>query len=179
MKTKVLALIAGSMMVSSLGFAAPISNVAPGDTTVGYSHYSLSHSNDNDEFYLEHALSDKFILGIQQNNNTVRGNGNGNTTDVYAQYKIDPNIRLILGNRNYDYAPVDNKVFYGIGANTNLGPKLDGYASVITSSATTEWQAGVNYALSEKVGLNLGYKSSKDKYYSTYDGIGIGVNYKF
>jgi len=178
MKTKILALITGSMLASSIGFAAPISDASPGQTTVGYNHYSLSHSTDNDNFYLENALSDKFTVGIEQNNNSA-GNADWKTTDVYAQYKVEPNIRLILGNRNYDYGNVSNKVFYGVGVNTTLAPKLDGYASVITNSTTTEWQTGVNYALSNKVGVNVNYKSNKDKNDVTYNGLGVGVNYKF
>lgn len=178
MKTKILALLTGSMLASSIGFAAPLSDVTTGQTTVGYNHYSLSHSTDNDSLYLENTISDKLTLGIEHNSNSVHST-DWNTTDVYAQYKLDPKVRLILGNRNYDYTGPDNKVFYGVGVNTNLAPKLDGYASVITNSNTTEWQTGVNYTLSDKVGLNVNYKSNKDKYYQTYDGVGVGLNYKF
>jgi len=179
MKRKILVLITGSMLASSIGFTAPIGNLTPGETTIGYNHYNLSHSTNDDSFYVESAVSDKFTLGIEHNNNSADYAQDWNTTDVYAQYKLDPNIRLILGNRNYDYGNQSNKVFYGVGVATNLAPKLDGYASVITNNYTTEWQTGVNYALSDKVALNANYKSNKDKNYSTYDGVGIGLNYKF
>ena len=82
------------------------------------------------------------------------------TPPIYAQYKLDPNIRLIAGNRDYDYS--NSKMYIGIGVDTKLAPKLDGYASVITSSYTTEWQAGVNYAMSTMFPLNVAYKNNKD-----------------
>lgn len=179
MKRKILTLITGSMLVSSIGFAAPITDLSLGETMIGYNHYNMSHSTNNDNFYLESAISDKFTLGIEHNNNSADYAQDWNTTDIYAQYKLDPNVRLILGNRNYDYGNSSNKVFYGVGATMNLAPKLDGYASVITNSYTTEWKTGVNYALSDKVGLNVNYKSNKDDDYATYDGVGIGLNCKF
>ncbi|MBP2649816.1 MAG: hypothetical protein H6Q74_641 [Firmicutes bacterium] len=178
MKKKVLVLITGAMLASSVGFAAPLSDSAQGETTIGYNYYGLSHNTDNNSFYVEGAISDKLTLGIERNNNSS-GNGNDwNTTDIYAQYKLDPNVRLIIGDRDYDYTD-NNKVFYGVGLTTNLAPKLDGYASVITNNYTTEWQAGVNYALANNVSLNVGYKSNKDDNYDTYDGVGIGLNCKF
>lgn len=177
---KVLALITGSMLASSIGFAAPITDSATGQTTIGYNHYGLTNSTDDDSIYLENAISNKFTLGVEHNSNSGTYEGDWNTTDVYAQYKLDPNVRLILGNRNYDYGGQSNKVFYGIGASTNLAPKLDGYASVITNNYTTEWQAGVNYGITDAIGLNVNYKSTKDdNYKKTYDGVGVGVNYKF
>jgi phosphate-selective porin len=179
MKMKILVLIASSILTSSIGFAAPINNLASGETTIGYNYYDMSHDANNNSFYLENAISDKFTLGVEHNNYSANSYADWNTTDVYAQYKLDPNVRLILGDRNYDYDNQSNKVFYGVGFTTNLAPKLDGYASIITNSYTTEWQAGVNYALSDKLALNANYKSNKDNNYSTYDGIGIGLNYKF
>ena len=178
MKIKILALVIGSLVTSSIGFAAPINNAAQGETTIGYNYYNMSNSTNNDSFYLENALSDKFTLGIEHNNYSANP-GDWNTTDIYLQYKIDPNVRLILGDRDYSYGNQSNKVFYGVGVTTNLAPKLDGYASVITNSSTTEWQAGVNYALTNQLGLNVSYKSNKDDHYATYNGVGIGLNYKF
>jgi len=183
MKRKMLALLTGSMLISSVGFAAPITESMTGETTVGYNHYNMSygHNNnaDNDSVYLENAVSDKFTLGVEHNSNTDDYNATWNTTDIYAQYKVDQNVRLIVGNRNYDYGIQTNRMFYGIGVTENLGPKLDGYASVIGNDYTSEWQAGVNYALSDKTAINVNYKSNKDDYYPTYEGLGIGINCKF
>lgn len=177
MKKKILAFVTGFTLVSSIGFAAPLNNLSSGETAIGYDYYNMSHSADNNSYYLESAVSDKFTLGIERNNYTGSYNDNWNSTDVYAQYKLDPNIRLIVGNRDYDYS--GSKVYVGVGATTNLAPKLDGYASVISSSYTTEWQAGVNYALNDNVSLNVNYKNNKDDHYPTYSGLGVGLNYKF
>ncbi len=175
MKIKILTLLAGSMLASSIGFAAPISDLSQGEATIGYNHYSMSHDTNDNSFYLEGAVSDKFTLGVEHNHYSK----DWNNTDIYAQYKLDPNVHLIIGDRNYDYDHQSDKVFYGVGVTTNLAPRLDGYASVITNSYTTEWQAGVNYALNDNIGLNVGYKSNKDDGYPTYDGVGIGLNCKF
>ena len=178
MKIKILALVIGSLVTSSIGFAAPLSNLAAGETAIGYNYYNMSHDADNNDYYLEGSLSDKFTVGVERNNYSAHS-ADWNTTDIYAHYKIAPNVQLILGNRDYDYGNQSDKVFYGVGMTTNLAPKLDGYASVITSSNTTEWQVGVNYALSNQLGLNVNYKSNKDDHYVTYDGVGVGLNYKF
>lgn len=177
MNKKVLALVAGLTMAANVGFAAPNANVSAGETSIGYNYYGLSHSTDNSSYNLQTGLTDKLSVGIERNNFKADSNDKWHNTDVYAQYKLDPSVHLIVGNRDYSYH--DSKVYAGIGFSTNLAPKLDGYASVIANSFTTEWQAGVNYALSDKATLNVGYKSTKDDGYSTYDGVGVGVNFKF
>ncbi len=179
MKIKILALIAGSMLVSGIGFAAPITDLPTGKSIIGYNYYDMSHDANNNSFYFENAISDKFTLGIEHNNYSVNSHSDWNATDVYAHYKLNPNVHLIIGDRYYDYDGQSNKIFYGAGYTRQLTPKLDGYASVITNSYTTEWQAGANYALSNKVAVNVNYKSSKDKHHSTYNGLGVGLNYKF
>ncbi len=172
MNKRILTIIAGAMLTASTAFAAPITDLQEGQTTLGYNHYNLSHDTKDDSFYLESAVSPKFILGIERN-----GYSGFDTTDIYAQYKLDRNIRLIAGNRDYSDGP--NKFFYGIGANVNLAPKLDGYLSVTNSNIATEWQTGVNFNMDGQNSLHLGYKSYKEDYMSTVDGIGFGINHKF
>ena len=178
MKKKILTILTGAMLTASVSFAAPITDVQQGQTNIGYNHYNLDISGQNvdaDAFYLEGAVSDKVILGIERN--SYSGTIEDDTTDVYAQYKLDPNVRLILGSR--DYNDMSSKVFYGIGATTNLAANLDGYASVTKSSVATEWQTGLNYKVSEQATLNLGYKSYKHDGLPTLDGVGFGLGYKF
>lgn len=179
MKKKVLTILTGTMLAASVGLAAPINDLQQSETAVGYNHYNLDVDGtdiDDDSFYLESALSDKFILGIERNSYSYSG-PDFHTTDIYAQYKLDPNIRLIVGNR--DYSDASDKIFYGIGATTALAPRLDGYASVTTSSSATDWQVGAAYKLNSQASLNLGYKSYKEDGYSRADGVGFGVNYSF
>ncbi|KYZ75468.1 hypothetical protein AXX12_12170 [Anaerosporomusa subterranea] len=179
MKKKVLTILTGTMLAASVSFAAPINDLQQNETTIGYNHYNLDASGvdiDNDSFYLENAVSDKFILGIERNAYSYPG-PDFNTTDIYAHYKLDPNLRLIVGNRNYSDGP--NKMFYGIGASTALAPRIDGYASVTTSSIATDWQVGAAYKLNSQTALHLGYKSYKEDGASRADGLGFGVNYTF
>lgn len=179
MKKKIATLLTGSLLVAGVGFAAPITDLQQNETSIGYNHYNLDAAGmdvDNDNFYLENGVSDRVILGIERNTLTVPGY-HTNFTDVYAHYKLDPNIRLMLGNRNYSDGP--NKMFYGVGANANLAPQLDGYASVTSSSMATEWQTGVNYKLNQQAALHLGYKSYKEDGAPRLDGVGFGASYNF
>jgi hypothetical protein len=176
MKKKILALVLGTMLTASVGYAAPLTDLKQGETNIGYMHYNMSDSVDSDSFHLETGVSDKFILGVERSGFADNG-FNWHATDIYAHYKIDPNLRLIVGNRDYSDGP--NKFFYGIGATTNLAPKLDGYASVTRSSIATEWQTGLAYKLDQQTSLHLGYKSYKEDNFSTLDGLGFCVTHKF
>lgn len=179
MKKRILSILAGTMLIANLSYAAPITNLDPGATKAGYNHYNLDSAGlgvKNDSFYLEHGLSSKFNVGIERNNYSFTG-GDAHATDIYAHYKLDKNIRLIVGDRSYSSGP--DKAFYGIGADVNLAPKLDGYASVTASSLATEWQTGVNYKLDKQASLHLGYKSYKEDNAPTMDGVGFGINYQF
>ncbi|AJQ28587.1 hypothetical protein [Pelosinus fermentans] len=179
MKKKIFTLMAGTMLATSIGYAAPLTELAPGETTIGYNHYNLDqngHGIDDDSVYIEHALSDKFTAGIERNGYSSYYGGS-HTTDIYVHYKLDNNVRLIAGDRNY--SGESDKFFYGVGVSANLAPRLDGYASVITNSVETGWQTGLNYAMDGKTSLNLGYKSDKHDHSSTRDGVGFGINHKF
>ncbi len=179
MKKKVTAVMAATMLAASVGFAAPVNDLQQHETAIGYNHYNLESGSidmNNDSFYLENALTDKLVLGIERNSYSMSG-PLFDTTDIYAQYKLDPTFRLIVGNRNYSDGP--NKMFYGVGATTALAPRLDGYASVTASSIATDWQVGAAYKLTSQASLNLGYKSYKEDGLPRADGIGFGVNYTF
>lgn len=179
MKKKVLTIVTGTMLAASMGFAAPVTDLQKNETTIGYNHYNLDVSGldiNNDSFYLEHALSDKVILGMERNTYSAPG-PDFDTTDIYAQYHIYPRLRLIVGNRNYSDGP--NKMFYGVGATTALAPRIDGYASVTASSIATDWQVGATYKLNPQAALHLGYKSYKEDGLARADGLGFGVNYSF
>lgn len=179
MKTKILAVLAGSMLVSSISFAAPVSTLNQGQAEIGYNYYGLSHDTNNNNYYLQGGVTDNLTLGVEHNHYSTDYGADRNTTDVYAEYKVAPNVSVIAGNRNYDYDNQSNRFIYGLGLTGNLAPKLDGYVSVITNSHTTEWKTGVNYGIGDNVALNVSYKSTKDDGHPTTDGVGVGVNYKF
>lgn len=177
MKKKILTIMVGTMLAANIGSAAPITDLGDGQTNVGYNHYNLDHSGAHvkaDSFYIEHGFSDKIIAGVERNGYSYPGS-DSHTTDLSVQYKLDPNIRLIVGDRSYSNDT--DKVFFGIGANVNLAPKLDGYASVITNNLETQWQVGTTYKMDTQASLHVGYTSSNFDH-STRDGLGFGINYK-
>ena len=179
MNKKILALLAGTMLATSVGYAAPVTELPEGQTNIGYDHYNLNHGFKDDNFYLEHALSPKYTLGLEQNDYSVNG-FDARHTDITVNYNLEKNVHLMVGDRSYS-GDVDHssKFLYGIGGTVNLAPKLDGYASVAATNQSTDWQTGLSYSLDGQTALHLGYKSYKEDGSSTVDGIGFGINHKF
>ncbi len=202
---KCLLVLAASLAMSGIAAAAPVTDLAKGETTAGYLYwnpkveiasYDLGSHNANG-FFVETALTDKVILGIE----TIKGDasavvygvpGSADTrfTDVTIQYKVADNVRLIAGNRNYDtngsnaYASgsiSENKLLYGISGSTALGEKTTAYASVLQNSIGTDWQIGVNQTVSDNVTLNINYRYyDEDSILDTkLKGVGAGIIYKF
>lgn len=202
---KCLLVLAASLAISGAAAAAPVTNLEKGETTAGYLYwnpkveiasYDFGSHNANG-FFVETALTDKVILGIE----TIKGDasaviggvsGSADTrfTDVTIQYKVANNIRLIAGNRNYDTNGSDaggsvsiseNKLLYGISGSTVLGEKTTAYASVLQNSIGTDWQIGVNQNVSDNLTLNINYRYyDEDSILDTkLKGIGAGIIYKF
>lgn len=200
---KYLLVLAASLAMTSIAMAAPVTNIEKGETTAGYLYWNpkvednsldLGSSNANG-FFVESALSDKVIVGVE----TIKGSKSTTTggvtagldarfTDVTLQYKLSDQLRLIAGNRNYDTSAYVtglgstsesvNKFITGLSASTVLGDKTTGYASVLTNSEGTDWQVGVNQSLTDTVAFNVNYR-----YYdgdsTTLKGIGAGLACKF
>lgn len=201
---KCLMVIAASLALSGVAMAAPVTNIEKGETNAGYIYWNpqveynksldLGSANANG-FFVETALSDKVIVGVETIKGKKSATDGGITasmdarfTDVTLQYKLSDQIRLIAGNRNYDTgASVSglgsdnqsmNKFITGLSASTVLGEKMTGYASVLTNSIGTDWQVGVNRNLTDTVDFNVNYR-----YYdgdtATLKGIGAGLVCKF
>lgn len=203
---KCLLVLAASLAMSSVAAAAPVTNLEKEETTAGYLYwnpkveiasYDLGSHNANG-FFVETALTDKVILGIE----TIKGDASAvifgssakadtRFTDVTIQYKVADNIRLIAGNRNYDTngsiagegsaSISENKLLYGISGSTALGEKSTAYASVLQNSIGTDWQIGVNQNVSENLTLNINYRYyDEDSILDTkLKGVGAGIIYKF
>lgn len=201
---KCLLVLAASIAMSSVAMAAPVTNLEKGETNAGYlfwnpklevSSYDLGSNNANG-FFVETALTDKVIVGIE----TIKGDGSavvGGTyisadtrfTDLTIQYKVADNVRLIAGNRNYDtnasatgYGSISystDKFIYGISGSTSLGEKTTAYASVLNNSVGTDWQLGVNQTLSNNLTFNVNYRYYDEDDDLKLKGIGAGLIYKF
>ncbi len=199
---KVLLVLAIILAMSSVAMAAPLTNLEKGESAAGYLYWNpkadvsgldLGNSKANG-FYVETAVSDKVIIGLE----TIKGNHSTylagykfkvdtRFTDITVQYKVDDAFRLIAGNRNYDtsasfasvsYEGSGNEFFYGIGASTKLGDKTTAYATVTNSSIATEFQIGANHSINENLMLNINYRNY-DEDDASLKGIGAGVIYKF
>jgi hypothetical protein len=136
------------------GLAAPINNLANGQTAVGYLH---------DSFYLEHKLTDNLTLGIQED-------------DIYGQLNITHNIRAIVGSRDYNS---NSSVYIGAAVNTSLAPNVDGYASLVGSSDFREVQVGANVNVAPNVDINIDYRSFMPDHGRDTNRFGVGATLKF
>lgn len=207
---KFLTALVACMAISSIAMAAPMTNLEKGESAAGYLYwnpkieaqdggYSFDAGKTNaNGFYFENAISDKLILGIETIQGDKTKNLSGATvhadtrfTDITLQYKLDKNVRLIAGNRNYDTSGYitngvdnisinssENKFIYGIGASTPIGNKTTAYATYLHDSYANDWQIGVNHDVSKDVALNVNYRYH-DEDYVTLKGIGAGLIYKF
>lgn len=177
MTKKILPIMLGTLLTASITYAAPTATVEQGQTSLDYAHYNFNHEQRNDSFAIEHGLSANLALGVEHNN--YSNNQDFNTTDITLQYKLDKNIYLLAGNRTYSDNSFSDRFVYGIGASVNLAPQLDGYASYTGTSVSNESQFGILYKVNSQTALNVGYKSYKDDFSPTFDGIGFGVKYSF
>lgn len=175
MKKRILAGVTCAMVVCSVGVAAPVIQLENGESVAGYTHSHLNGEAFNG-FYIQSALDDKLILGLDYSN----GWGSYKEIDIYGQYQFKNNARFILGNRQYKWGSHhDDRLLYGVAANTPLGEKTTGYASLLLNSFETDWKLGLTYDIARNVSLDLNYRIRDMDYGGSSDGVGLGVNLKF
>ena len=136
------------------GFAAPINNLTQGQSAIGIVDNSL---------YLEHKLSDKVTLGLQED-------------DIYGQYTINNNFRALIGSKDYNS---NSSLYLGGAYNAPIAPSLDGYVSLIGSSDFAEVQVGANYNLTHNVDVNVNYRSLMPDHGNNSNRTSLGASYKF
>jgi len=164
LKKIVLSLVAALVLSVGTGFAAPINDLATGQTAVGLG---------SDTFYLEHKLTDNFTLGFQ---NVDRGDNGTSLDDIYGQFRLSDNLRAIIGSRNLDSG---SKFYGGLAVNGPMAPEWDGYASFIAGNQFKELQVGANFHLAHNLDLNLNYHSFMPDAGRDTNGAGVGVTLKF
>jgi opacity protein-like surface antigen len=194
------------LIMSSVGMAAPLTDLQKGDSSAGYLYwnpsidikaggtYDIGNATANG-IYVETAVGDKVIVGIEtmkgSRDTTINGarvHLDTRFTDFTAQYKINDNFRLIAGDRNYDTtigvsgigsaSESSNKFIYGVGALAPIGDKTSAYATYLHDDYADEWQIGVNHDFSKQLALNVNYRYH-DEDSVTLKGIGVGIIYKF
>ena len=162
MKKTVLAITAFFALQAGIGLAAPINDLAKGQTALGVG---------TDTFYLEHKISDRFTLGVQ---NIDLDHGNGN--DIYGQFNLTENVRAIVGSRNFDPG---SKAYAGMAVSGPVSPETNGYASLIGGSNFKELQLGTNTSIAQNVDLNLAYHSFMPDAGSNKNSVDFGATLKF
>ena len=150
MKKVVLTMAAILSIGAATGFAAPINNLAKGQTAIGFM---------DDSIYAEHKIADNVTIGLQRDN-------------VYGQFHLNNNLRAIVGNDG-------SKMYIGAAVNSSLAPSLDGYASIIGASGYKELQVGANYSLTKNLDLNINYQSYMPDHGSNSNRTAVGASVKF
>ena len=163
MKKSIVTLAAILTLTTGAASAAPINNLASGETAVGVG---------TTEAYIEHQVSDSFTLGYQSADRDYYGDQD----DIYGQFRLTNNIRGIVGHRDMNY---DSNFYAGLAANVPLTPNMMGYASFVTGSDFKETQVGTNIDLVSNVELNINYHSFSPDGGRNEDGFGVGATVKF
>lgn len=163
MKKTVLAFAAFLALQAGAALAAPVNDLSRGQTAVGLS---------SDTFYLEHQISNSFTLGLQN----VNWNNSGSMDDIYGQFKLDNNLRGIIGNRDLS---AKSELYLGLAVNGPIAPEWKGHASFVAGSEFKEMQAGASYALTHNVDLNLNYHSFMPDSGKNRNGADFGATFKF
>ena len=193
MKKKILSGLICSMLVASVGFAAPVLDLEKGQTAAGYNYSRLDLELEGDDygketfdgFYVQHQLSDKLNLGLER---ASIGNSVAELrlTDLIAQYKLDDNVNLALGIRKYRASAAgygsdsETKAAFGINGKTQLADNLTGYASYLRTSFEDEWKIGVSYQMSQNTYLDLNYAHHDvDDLDASFKGFGLGIGFTF
>ncbi|MBP2643925.1 MAG: hypothetical protein H6Q67_1812 [Firmicutes bacterium] len=210
---KLLLTLAALTLMTSVAVAAPIMDLQKDQVVAGYNYWSPdlkegSHTEANaltfNGLYLATALDKNIIIGLDYSTANL-GSANFydlhfssdyNMIDLNINYKVNKNIQLIAGNRNYSntvtvstssgYSSSDdissmNKIFYGAGITLDLGTAKKPsnlYASILHSDIFTDKQVGVNLGLNKNIALNINYRQYNEDNY-TLESTGGGISYRF
>jgi hypothetical protein len=149
--------LASAVMIAlgtGIGFAAPINNLGNGQTAIGVQDHSA---------YIEHKF-DTVTLGLQEH-------------DIYGQYDINKNLRLIAGSK--DYNNENSKLYGGVGLTAPLANNVNGYTSLVAGSGFKELQLGANVNVAPNVDVNVNYRSLMPDQGSNSNRTSVGASLKF
>lgn len=164
MKKSLLALTALVALNVTSVFAAPINDLSEGETAIGIG---------TTEYYVEHQLSDKFTIGYQNADRRYYGD----MDDIYGQFRINENLRAMVGNRDLPY---DSSNFYaGLAASAPLGDSMTGYISYAVGGDFKETQIGTNIAIASNIDFNVNYHAFTPDHGRNEDKFGVGATVKF
>ena len=173
MNKKIFAAAAACALFGAAGMAqaAPVTYVPALHGNIGYSYNNAADGIHN--VYAEFSPINKVVVGAEYRDWINRGH----ETDVYAKYRVTPQIYVGLGNRNY--YDRDAKVYGLVEGMTNVADRLDAYASLKFSSEETEYKVGALYDLMPSIDLDVNYTYYDRDDSHNQDGVGVGMNYRF
>ena len=163
MKKIVVVLSAFFVLSASAALAAPVNDLAKGQTAIGAG---------SDTVYLEHRVTDGFTVGYQN----VDRDAYGSRDDFYGQINLTDNVRGIVGTRDFAGG---SKMYLGMAVNGPVSSEAQGYASMVAGSEFKEMQVVANVRLTHNVDLNLNYHSFMPDVGRNQNGVGVGATLKF
>lgn len=206
MKKQILACLAGTYLLTGIGYAAPVVDVVKGDTFMDVSYNRLDVDGvqlnlDATELTLTHGLNDKFALSTGVTftgnetvtlNNHKLGDIETNIYDLKLQYKLSKEIAPFIGYKkweiDYNANPFDLELAsqsglqYGIIYNQKIADKTSVFALASFGNDIKEYKLGLAYDVKPNCTAEINYKKlSFDTHYRDFDakGLGFGVTYKF
>lgn len=164
MKKSLLALTALAVLSANSVFAAPVNDLSSGETAIGIG---------TTDYYVEHQVPDLFTIGYQNADRDYYGD----MDDIYGQFRVNENLRAIVGNRDLPYG--SSNFYAGLAATAPLGERITGYLSFVTGGDFRETQLGTNIALASNIDLNVNYHAFNPDRGRNEDKFGVGAAVKF
>jgi hypothetical protein len=197
MKKVLLALVIIFTLSAVTCFAAPFNTLEPGQSDAGLVYWGANSVSDDDwsmgGIYLEHKVSDKLTIGLETIGRTDYAIDSyyyyfvaldSSLTDIYLQYHIGDNCRILLGNKlfsqdlydtygSYGYY-TDSKPYVGVAVTSKLSDSVEGYAALTTADT----QVGANLNFTNNLSGNIFYRTCSIENLDL-SGIGFGLTWRF
>jgi len=192
---KILSGVAALLMVSSVGFASPLTDYSQGKVALDL---SVRSSNDvtadgidfdgktsNVNYGVTVGLGNKFAFQYKQDNADAKDKYFGAGISLHPElasnqynvlYQINPNVSAFVGltNTQPTLNSQDGKhaTGYQVGVigTVPIGDKATAYASLGYGDKIEDYEFGLGYAIAPNLELNVGYKDTKFKKLNMNDG---------
>lgn len=190
MKKKILAGLIGSMLVASVGFAAPLTDYEVGKTAIDLTWRNTEISDKdgsmdkkyNMDWGITTGLGNNFAFQYRQfNPKSADTNINGDqvnskikTQEFNVLYKLNSNVSAYAGvmKAKGEYNDITNpadsgstknnsKWQVGLVGSTKIADKTTAYGSLAAGKDLTSYEVGVSYELASNLDFNVDYRSLK------------------
>ena len=213
MKKKVLLGLAIGMSLSTVAFASPLQNYDAGKAEVNVGTTlapAMASGSDNGETFksdVKNKINGGATVGLGRNlalqfkyvDSQQKPSGtelNMRTQEYNLRYKVDKNVSVYAGemharagvkNSFVDASATRNIFQAGVQYEAPLSKNVTGWAGMGFGSNMQHYEAGIGYALTENLDLDLSYQYTqvKDferndrKYNTTVKGLYAGLSFKF